>query len=86
MKLNDEQKEFFSAMENLFRQPGWALLKRGWETERAGLAETVFFNAKSLDDVERARERYGFLNEMITLPLSVDLQRGHIEDEDLDDV
>jgi hypothetical protein len=70
MVLTDKQKEFFTAMENMFNTPGWTLLTQGWTGERDALYEHVFFNAKEIGDIRAAHVRYGILNELIELPNS----------------
>lgn len=87
MLLNDEQKQFYGALEGTFRTPGWELIRQGWQEERDRLAEIVFHNAKSMDDVNAARVRYGILNELIGLAATIAAQRKHIENdvEELED-
>lgn len=82
MKLTNEQKEHFSAMEGTFRTSGWTLLTQGWTTERDSLAETLFYNAKSMEDIYEARVRHGLLNELIRLPETMARQRADIEDDE----
>jgi len=82
MELNDQQKEFFAAMEGTFNTPGWTLIRQGWEEERDALAERMFHNAKSMDDVHATRVRYGLLNELIDLPAMMQQQRDQIEQDD----
>ena len=86
MLLTDQQKEYFAAMENTFRTPGWTLLRQGWQEELDALAERMFFNAKTMEDVNQARVRYGLLNELLNLPQMIEQQRTQIEDVEEDDV
>ena len=82
MELNDTQKEHFSAMEGTFRTSGWTLLTQGWTTELESLADTMFYNAKSMEDINEARVRHGLLNELINLPETIARQRADIEDDE----
>ena len=79
-KLNEQQKEFFAAMEGCFETTGWSLLKKGWKTEQSQLAEAMFFNAKSMDDVLITRVRHGLLNELIQLPEQIAAQKLAVEE------
>lgn len=81
MKLTPQQVEYFAAMEGTFNTPGWTLMRQGWEAERDGLYQIVFFNAKSLEDINNARVRYGILNELITLPEEISRQKQEALDQ-----
>ena len=81
MQLTPKQVEYFAAMESTFNTPGWTLMRQGWEVERDGLYQIVFFNAKSLEDINGARVRYGILNELITLPEEVLRQKQEVLDQ-----
>jgi hypothetical protein len=85
MKLTDQQKEFFGAMEGTFRTPGWTLMLTGWKNERDSLYENLFHNAKSMDDMYAARVRYNLLNELIELDKTIARQRTAIEESDDED-
>lgn len=86
MKLNSEQQQFFAAMENTFRSPGWTMLANGWREDQKGLAEQMFFGAKNMEDVESARVRYRLLNELVQLPDVIAAQKTAIlEDEGQDE-
>ncbi len=74
-KLTAQQIEFFAAMEGTFNTPGWTLLRQGWVAERDGLYERMFFSAKSYEDMQTTRVRYGILNEMIGLPEEIERQK-----------
>lgn len=80
MKLTPKQIEYFRAMEGTFNTPGWTLMRQGWEAERDALYERVFFNVKSFEDVQQARVRYGILNELITLPETIEQQKQMVLD------
>lgn len=84
MQLNAEQLQYFSAMEGTFLTPGWTLISKGWKDERDQLADRMFFNAKSYEDVEHARVRFGLLNELISLPNMIQVQKDQVlaEEED----
>lgn len=84
MKLDSTQIQFYSSMEDTFRTPGWALLSQGWTEEQASLSDIVFFNAKSMEDVQTARVRFGLLNELINIPKTIQAQRDQIESMDED--
>lgn len=81
MELTPKQVEYFAAMEGTFNTPGWTLIRQGWEEERESLAERMFFNAKSYEDVSHARVRYGLLNELINLPSMIEQQRQQVLDQ-----
>ena len=81
MKLTDQQKEFYGALEGTFRTAGWNVMVTGWIVERDGLAEIVFHNAKSMEDVYTARVRYGLLNELIGLAETHAEQRRQLEED-----
>ena len=81
MKLTPQQVEYFAAMEGTFNTPGWTLMRQGWEVERDGLSQIVFFNAKSLEDINNARVRYGILNELVTLPEMIERQKQEVLDQ-----
>jgi len=83
-KLDSKQLQFFSSMEDTFRTPGWTLLTQGWREEQEQLPVTMFFNAKSQEDLEKARVRFGLLNELISLPQTIQAQRTQIEEMDPD--
>jgi hypothetical protein len=80
--MNDEQKQFFASMENMFLTPGWQLVSKGWQEEQAQLADIVFHNAKSMDDVLIARTRYELLGELVNLPSTIAMQREHLDAEE----
>lgn len=80
--LDSKQQEFFSAMEGTFNTPGWALLTQGWREEQEALPQMTFFNAKSMEDVDQARVRFGLLNELVNLPAAISHQRSEIENMD----
>ena len=82
MQLDAKQQEFFSSMEGTFITPGWALLAQGWKEEQDALPQMMFFNAKTMEDVEQARVRFGLLNELITLPQTITAQREQIESQE----
>jgi hypothetical protein len=82
MQLNDQQKEFFSAMETTFNTTGWELLRQGWQAELDRLPEIVFYNAKTVDDLLIARERAKLLNELLSLPAVMTAQQKEIEEMD----
>jgi Lhr-like helicase len=86
MQLNDQQKEFYNALENTYRTPGWNLMVQGWTTERDSLSEMVFHNAKSMDDIFAARVRYALLNELIGLAQHHESVREQIENTDEDEM
>lgn len=81
MKLSPKQVEYFAAMEGTFNTPGWTLMRQGWEVESDGLSQIVFFNAKSLEDINNARVRYSILNELITLPEEILRQKQEVLDQ-----
>lgn len=86
-KLTVEQTEFFRSMENTLTTSGWTLLKRGWVEESDSLPEQTFFNAKSMEDVQQARVRYGLLQELIALEKYFEAQKQAIlDDEGQDDL
>lgn len=78
MKLNDEQQEYFAAMEQMFNTQGWTLVQRGWKEEQDALAERMFFNAKDMEDIVAARVRYGLLDELSKLPEMIERQKQAI--------
>ncbi len=73
--LTDEQKSFYSDMEQTFNTAGWALLIKGWKEEQEALPENVFFNAATIEQVNDARIRYKLLDELIKLPEIIDAQK-----------
>lgn len=77
--MNTEQKEYFAAMEQMFNTAGWTLVQRGWKEEQDALAERMFFNAKSMEDIVAARVRYGLLDELSKLPEMIEAQKHVIE-------
>ena len=77
--MNTEQKEYFAAMEQMFNTEGWTLVQRGWKEEQDALAERMFFNAKSMEDIVAARVRYGLLDELSKLPEMIEAQKHAIE-------
>ena len=79
--LTNEQKQFYSAMDSLFRQPGWELLRQGWQAEADNLPNIVFFNAKSMDDVRDARIRHSLLRELLDLSSQMEKQQEHLISE-----
>jgi len=82
MELTDQQKEFYNALEGTYRTPGWKLMVQGWEAERDSLAEAMFHNAKSMDDILTARVRYGLLNELVNIEQLHVEQRTQLEERD----
>jgi hypothetical protein len=79
--MDNRQKEFYANLEATFLTPGWDLIKRGWQEEQQQLAEVAFFNAKSMEDVEALRVRYGLLNELISLPETIEQQKLNLINE-----
>lgn len=73
--LTDNEKEFYSNLDNTFRSTGWNLLVKGWQEEQQRLPVDAFFNAQSLEDVRAARVRYGLLDELINLPDTIEQQK-----------
>lgn len=80
MKLTSEQAEWYSAMDVLFASKGWTFLLQGWRREHEALSTNTFFNAQTMSDVEEARVRYRLLDELITLPESIEKQKNEILD------
>lgn len=74
-KLTAQQQEFYSNLENTFNTQGWALMVQGWKEEQKQLPLAAFFNAQTMDDVRAARVRYGLLDELITLPDTIEQQK-----------
>ena len=85
MQLTAQQKEFYTALEGTFRTPGWTLMVNGWEQERDSLADAIFHNAKTMDDVYSARVRYGLLNELVSLAQTHETARSQLEEADEDE-
>ena len=85
MQLNDQQQEFYATMEQTFGTKGWILLRQGWEEEQASLSDVVFYNAKSMDDVNTARVRHGLLNELVQLPETIAAQKDAILNDEGDE-
>ena len=85
MKLTEKQTQFFAAMEEMFLTPGWELVTRGWKVEQDQLADAMFFNAKTLEDMSLARARHALLDELIKLPATITAQKAQIEEQDEDD-
>jgi len=56
----------------------------GWTQERDSLAEILFHNAKSMDDVYAARVRYALLNELIGLAATHENQRTQLEEAEVE--
>jgi len=83
--LTPEQKQFFSQLEDTFRTPGWQLLINGWKEEQNQLPMQAFFGAKSYEDVEKARVRFGLLNELINLPGITEQQKDNLLNSEEDD-
>ena len=81
MKLTEKQTQFFAAMEEMFLTPGWSLVTQGWKVEQGQLADAMFFNAKTLEDMSLARARHGLLDELITLPATITAQKAQIEEQ-----
>lgn len=73
--MDNRQKEFYASLENTFMTPGWNLITEGWRQEQAALPEAAFFNAKSMEDLEAIRVRYGLLDELIRLPDTIEQQK-----------
>lgn len=85
MKLTEQQIEFYAAMDSTFMTPGWSLLTKGWQLEQSGLAESMLFNAQSMDDINATRVRFALLNELINLPETIAGQKTQVEEMDEDD-
>ena len=85
MKLTEKQTQFFAAMEEMFLTSGWELVTRGWKVEQDQLADAMFFNAKTLEDMSLARARHALLDELIKLPATITAQKAQIEEQDEDD-
>jgi hypothetical protein len=86
MALTAEQREFYTALEDTFRTPGWRLMIQGWITERDSLPEIMFANAKTMEEVGEARVRYALLNELIQLSAFHEAQREQLENGTEDDM
>jgi len=85
MPLNEEQKDFFNALEDTFRSKGWELIKQGWQNELNQIAEAAFFNVKTIEELALARERRSLLAELVNLPAAIAAQRKHIEETSSDE-
>ncbi len=83
--MDNKQKEFYANLEATFLTPGWDLIKRGWKEEQQQLPEVAFFNAKSMEDVEALRVRYGLLNELINLPETIEQQKLNLINGEVDE-
>jgi hypothetical protein len=82
--MDEKEIDFFIKMETTFDTPGWELMTQGWTTERDSLYENVFFNAKSIEEVNNARVRFGILNELIELPNTIRKQKDELINMDPD--
>lgn len=82
MKLSNEQVEWYGAMDLMFASKGWTFLVQGWTREHDSLADDIFFNAQNMGDLEKARERYRLLDELIKLPGAIEAQRQLILEDD----
>lgn len=77
--MNAEQKAFFMDMENMFNSAGWGRLQQGWESELNSLPEAVFYNAKTVEDLQAGRVRAALLRELLDLPAAVERQKEEIQ-------
>ena len=85
MKLTEKQTQFFAAMEEMFLTQGWELVTRGWKVEQDQQADRMFFNAKTIEEMNLERARYRLLDELIKLPVTITAQKTQIEEQDEDD-
>lgn len=85
MKLDDKKIEYFTALEETFNTRGWALIVQGLEGERQKLPEAGFFNAKTIEELQALRVRYGVLTELVLLPGTIDQQKQQIREMDPED-
>lgn len=82
-KLKPEQKQFFMELEALFEQPGWGHLVRGWKQELEALPMAGFFNAKTIEELEAYRQRYGLVQELLQLPETMAARKEVVIEENL---
>ena len=75
MALTDQDKALFDDMDRLFNSGGWDRLVTSWKEERDQLKESVFFSAKTEQDINMARLRYSLLTELIQLRDTVEGQK-----------
>ena len=84
--MREEQKQFFMEMDLLFRQPGWARLVDGWKQERDALPEAAFWNARTIEELMIARERYALLDQLCQLPDAIAEQQKEVVIDEADSV
>ncbi len=83
MALTTEEEAMFAELNVMFDTPGWAHLTNGWKQEMEQLPQAMFFNAKSAEQLDAARVRYGLLHELVNLPEALRAQREQlIEDSE----
>ncbi len=82
MKLTDEQQQFFHMMETTFSTAGWTRLCKDWEGERTQIKEYLTHSAETIEDVMAARNRRGFLRELIEMGKSLEASKQAILDDD----
>jgi hypothetical protein len=75
MALTEQQLAFYTEMDAMFDTPGWAHLVKGWTQEMESLPNSLFFNAKNVEDILSARIRYGLLHELVGLQATLTEQR-----------
>lgn len=83
MLLSDDERAYFMEMESLFNHPGWARLCREMQHEIDTVPMVAFDNAKTWDELLKARARVQALRELMTYDKAVDLRRLNIEQERL---
>ena len=76
--LDNNQIEFYGKLEQTFLTPGWTLMAQGWKEEQDALPLNVFFNAQSFEDIRAARVRYGLLDELLKLPVTIAQQKLNV--------
>ncbi len=85
MAISERNATYYTSMQRTFETAGWENLRKGWQTEVDNLPEAMFFNAKSMEDMAKARVRYGLLRELLDLPSSLEAQYNALVDGDDED-
>lgn len=82
MAITERDAAYYASMQRTFETTGWENLRKGWQAEVDSLPEAMFFNAKSMEDMVKARVRYGLLRELLDLPVSLETQYNALVDGD----
>lgn len=82
--LTDSEKAYFSGFEEVFESSAWRALSEHWRRDLDSIPLRAFWSAESWDEILAARALCRKLEEYLTIPQQIALQkRAVIEEREL---